>query len=159
MKDPPPPPSGTSSPVLYPPVSKIAPEGPPGGWATGGQVQTFLGGTELVFFGCNAEAGAVRPSQEGALGLFHLPTRIAPLTLAQYQRVLHAEGPSQVHSLFIEALRARRPGGTKAARGHQGLQYSDQLCKSSRGCGLSGKGPGLSKPHPTPLPTPPTAEA
>ena len=32
------------------------------------------------------------PSQEGALGLFHLPTRLAALVLAQYQRVLHSEG-------------------------------------------------------------------
>ena len=53
------------------------------------------------------------PSQEGALGLFHLPTRLAAPILAQYQRVLHAEGPSPVHSLFIEALPTRRPRGTE----------------------------------------------
>ena len=46
------------------------------------------------------------PSQEGALGLFYLPTRLAVPILAQYQRVLHAGAPSQVHSLSIEALRA-----------------------------------------------------
>ena len=48
------------------------------------------------------------PSQEGALGLFHLPTRLASLILSQYQRVLHSEGPIQANSVFVSALRTRR---------------------------------------------------
>ena len=51
------------------------------------------------------------PSQEGALGLFHLPTRLATLVLAQYLRVLHSQGPTQANSIFLSALSARRRGG------------------------------------------------
>ena len=51
------------------------------------------------------------PSQEGALGLFHLPTTLAALVLAQYQRVLHSERPTQANSIFLSALRVRRGGG------------------------------------------------
>mmetsp|Transcript_138311 Transcript_138311/g.240449 ORF Transcript_138311/g.240449 Transcript_138311/m.240449 type:complete len:418 (-) Transcript_138311:431-1684(-) len=52
------------------------------------------------------------PSQEGALGLFHLPTRVAALTLTQYQRMLHGEGPDLACSLFLAALRKHRSRGS-----------------------------------------------
>ena len=54
------------------------------------------------------------PSREGALGLFHLPTRLATLVLAQYQRVPHSEGPTLANSLFLSALASRRPRGQEA---------------------------------------------
>ena len=50
------------------------------------------------------------PSQNVALGLFHLPNRIAAPTLTQFQRVLNAEAPPpQVHSLFLRALGTMQP--------------------------------------------------
>ena len=47
------------------------------------------------------------PRSSGSLGLFHSPTRIAPLTLTQYQCRLYGEGPHTVARLFREALVAR----------------------------------------------------
>ena len=49
------------------------------------------------------------PSQEGAVGLFRPPTRLATLILTLYQRVLHSEGPTLANSLFLSALPSRRP--------------------------------------------------
>ena len=41
------------------------------------------------------------PTQNGALGLFHLPTRIAALTLTQYQRILNSEAPPRCNPSFF----------------------------------------------------------
>ena len=44
------------------------------------------------------------PTKEGALGLFELNTRIATLTLTQFQRALHGESPRMVATLLRQAL-------------------------------------------------------
>ena len=44
------------------------------------------------------------PTKEGALGLFELSTRIATLTLTQFQRALHGESPQLVTTLLKQAL-------------------------------------------------------
>uniref|UniRef100_A0A7S1I2R8 Uncharacterized protein n=1 Tax=Eutreptiella gymnastica TaxID=73025 RepID=A0A7S1I2R8_9EUGL len=44
------------------------------------------------------------PVKEGALGLFELNTRIATLTLTQFQRARHGESPQMVTKLLKQAL-------------------------------------------------------
>ena len=77
------------------------------------------------------------PSQEGALGLFHLPTRLASLILAQYQRVLHAEGPTQANSVFLSALGAGRHRG----EGEYSIARSYAQNADAVGCQVKGISP------------------
>ena len=97
------------------------------------------------------------PSQEGALGLFHLPTRLAALILAQYKRVLSSEGPTQANSIFLPPLRARRGRGENYSIAHGYSQAAEAI-----GCQVKGISPQtllgqhfhpLRQPHPQGLPT------
>ena len=74
------------------------------------------------------------PTQNGALGLFHLPTRIATLTLTQFQRVLNSEGPPQVHSLFLRALGTRH----LTALGAYSIDTSYAKAADAVGCQVKG---------------------
>ena len=93
----------------------------------------------------------------GLLGLFHTPTRIAALTLTQYQRHLYGQGPHTVARLFREALVARPLSSNSYSIRKSYIQAADML-----GCSLAGLSPRIlssnflrQAPSPTlpPLPT------
>ena len=98
------------------------------------------------------------PSQEGELGLFHLPTRLAALAPAQYQRVLHSEGPTLANSLFLSVLASRRP---RDQEGYSiALSYTHAV--EAVGCQVKGISPQtllgqhfypIRKPHPQGFPS------
>ena len=94
------------------------------------------------------------PRSSGSLGLFHTPTRIASLTLTQYQRHLYGEGPPLVARLFREALAARPQGRDNYSIRRSYVQAAEQL-----GCRVEGLSPQVPianflRPVPTPLPPP-----
>ena len=77
------------------------------------------------------------PSQEGALGLFHLPTRLASLILSQYQHVLHSEGPTKANTVFVSALRTRHHGGGRV----YSIAHSYAQNAKALGCQVKGISP------------------